>query len=249
MSMRTLIIDDEADARENLQNLLKKYCPTLKLVGSADSAETGLSEIASKSPELIFLDIQMPGGSGLDLLEKLPEINFEVIFVTAFDEFAIKAIKLAALDYLLKPINIEELKGAVERAEKMVETKQAKDRFKVLMENQQKGPKKIALSTFEGVVFVDVDQIVHCQADDAYTTFHLQDGEKIMISGSLKEYENLLGDSQFLRVHQSHLINLDKIKKYVKGSGGHVVMSDDSMIGIARSKKQEFLERIAQHNS
>lgn len=247
--MSTIIIDDEADARENLESLLKKYCKNLKVVASADSAESGLAKITELKPDLVFLDIQMPAGSGLDLIEKIGDINFEVIFVTAFDEFAIKAIRLAALDYLLKPINIVELKEAVARAEETLQDKNAKKRFELLLHNQGGASKKIALSTFEGVVFVEVANIVRCEADDAYTTFHLADGDPIMISGSLKEYENLLSDTNFLRVHQSHLINMERVKKYVKGSGGHVVMSDDSMIGIARSKKQEFLERISQYNS
>ena len=246
--MNAVIIDDEADARENLENLLAKYCKNVKVSGAAESAAAGMEVIREKKPDIVFLDIQMPDGSGLDLLESVSDISFEIIFVTAFDEYAIKAIKFAALDYLLKPVNILELKAAVEKAESVVKDKRSKERFNVLLNNQQQLPRKIALRTFEGMIFVKVNDIIRCEASDSYTIFFLNEGDKIMVSGSLKEYDNLLSDHNFFRVHQSHLINLEYIKKYVKGVGGHLVMNDDSIVNISRSKKQEFLDRMTEFN-
>ena len=246
--MKAIIIDDEPDARENLQNLLNKYCDQVDVIDTADSSTTGIEKIKKHNPDLIFLDIQMPNGGGLELLETIDPINFEVVFVTAFDEYAIKAIKFSALDYILKPVDIEELKTAVSNAEARINDKQSDERIRLFLENQRTQPKKIALSTFEGMVFVAIEEIIRCEASDSYTKFILKNEDPIMISGSLKEYESMLSDANFFRVHQSHLINMDYVKKYVKGSGGHVVMIDDSHIGIARSKKQDFLNQLSRFN-
>ncbi len=248
-AMRAIIIDDEADARENLQILLNKYCPDVELAATADSAVNGFEAIRKHQPDLVFLDINMPEATGLEMLEQLGEIEFEIIFVTAYDEYAIKAIKFAALDYLLKPINILELKSAVSKAEKKKEQKTGMEQIRSLAESYGANGKKIGLSTSEGVIYVYVKEIVRCEASDTYTTFFMKNGEKVMISKSLKEYENMLAGFNFFRVHQSHLINLEFVKKYVKGIGGHVEMMDGSIIGIARRKKDEFLERLEAFNN
>ena len=246
--MRAIIVDDESDARENLGNLLGKYCPDVEVVGMAESAVAGYEAIQESQPDVVFMDIHMPDGTGLDILEKIENINFEVIFVTAYDEYAIKAIKYAALDYLLKPINPLDLKSAVERAQGKVNDRSTKDRLKVLLDNQGSKPRKIALSTIEGINFVEVESIVRCEASDTYTTFHFKEAKPIMISGSLKEYEALLDDGNFFRVHQSHLINMNHVLKYSKGSGGSLTMLDGSIVGVARAKKAEFLKALDAFN-
>ncbi len=210
--MKAIIIDDEHDARENMQSLLQKYCSSVEIKGTADSAVGGLEMINQHRPDVIFLDINMPEATGLEMLETLDDIKFEIIFVTAYDEYAIKAIKFAALDYLLKPINILELKAAVSKAEKKLARQRSNEQLKTYVDNKIGMPKKIGLSTSEGVIFVQVSDIIRCEASDTYTTFHLNMGDTIMISKSLKEYENLLSDFNFFRVHQTHLINLEYVK-------------------------------------
>jgi two-component system LytT family response regulator len=246
--MRAIIVDDEIDARENLGNLLGKYCEDVEVVNTADSAVSGFEAITSAQPDLVFMDVQMPDGTGIELLEKIDNINFEVIFVTAYDEYAIKAIKFAALDYLLKPINPLDLKSAVEKAQDRVEDRSTRDRLQVLLENQGNKPKKIALRTSEGINYVEVDTIIRCEANDTYTTFHFTDRKPIMISGSLKEYERMLEGAEFFRVHQSHLVNMNHVAKYAKGSGGSLTMADGSIVGVARAKKTAFLAALESFN-
>ncbi len=244
--IKAIIVDDEKRGRETLQNLLGKYTKTVEVLDMAESAKEGIDLIKKLNPDLVFLDIEMPHGSGFDLLESFKgEINFEVIFTTAYDQYAIQAIKFAALDYLLKPIDIEELQMAITRvAQKMEEVGSSKN-FEIFLENLRGGSKKIALPTANGISFIDIENIIRCEASGNYTCFYLKDQPKILVSKTLKEFEDMLAEQDFYRVHNSHLVNLNHVVKYVKLGGDMVVMDDGSEIEISRRKKEGFLNRLS----
>ena len=191
----------------------------------------------------------MPKGNGFDLLEKFDQVNFEVIFTTAYGHYAIKAIKFSALDYLLKPIDIDELNIAVRKVEDQINStkdEQENESIKTLIENlNNTSMKKIAIPDLEGITFVDIDDIIRCEADRNYTCIHLKNGRKLLSSKVLKEYEKLFADYQFIRLHNSHIINLSHVKRYIKGEGGTVIMSDESSVDVSRRRKSEFLERLS----
>ena len=239
-----IIIDDEVNNCNNLRELLKKYCCEIEVAGMAHSAIDGYNLIQQEAPSLVFLDIQMPGGSGFDLLERLKPIPFEVIFVTAYDQYAIRAIRLCAIDYLLKPIDILDLKTAVDRAVQKIVKKQPNRALENMIENTvvKSDNEKIALPTAERLLFVKLSEIVRCLGENNYTTVFLKNGESVLVSKTLKEYEELLSENGFLRVHQSHLINLSYIRSYEKQDGGYLKMSDGSIINISRQRKQMVLD-------
>jgi two-component system LytT family response regulator len=243
--IKAIIIDDEVTARETLSDLLQYYCPQVVILSTADSVERVVPLIKLHQPELVFLDIEMPFENGFKLFEKFPQQNFSVIFVTAYDQYAIKAIKFSALDYLLKPINPDELIAAIEKVsnKKMIE-EENKKKIDLLM-NSLEHPKKmkqIALPSSKGAIFVELETIVRCSADGNYTRFHLLDGKSYLITKNLGEYEELMKEHRFFRVHHSHLINLNHIKTYIRGNGGYVVMSDRVQVEVSRRKKGEFLK-------
>lgn len=245
--LKAIIIDDEKDGRENLEELIRKYCPSINLVATADSARTGLQKIQAHQPDLIFLDVEMPNGNGFDLLEKTGNINFEIIFTTAYDQYALRAIKFAALDYLLKPIGINELVATIEKVKQKKELLSSRQNYEVLVKNLQqadKSSKQIALPTSEGFAFVKLNDIIYCEADSNYTYIHLAGKEKVFVSRTLKEYEEMLEENDFMRVHKSYLINLHHVKQYLKGKGGVAVMSNGQVIEISHRKKDEFLQRL-----
>lgn len=246
--IRALIVDDEANNRENLRLALATYCQEIAVVGEADSAITAMDRIKETSPDLVFLDIAMPMGSGFDLLESLPRIDFEVIFVTAYDQYAIRAIKFAAVDYLLKPINALELKQAVDRVQSRQLQKNQQGQLEVILHNLQRQEKKIALPQSDHIEFVAVQDIIRCQGDRNYTYFFLRDGRKILVSRTLKEYVDLLDDQFFYRVHQSHLVNLNCIQQYQKSDGGLLVTLDGAKIPVARARKEAFLARLLERD-
>ncbi|MCF8295956.1 MAG: LytTR family DNA-binding domain-containing protein [Saprospiraceae bacterium] len=242
-----VIIDDEKKSRDTLHGLLNKFCPNVTILGQADGYKSGVEEIKIRKPDAVFLDIQMPDGSGFKVLEEFEVINFEVIFTTAYDQFAIKAIKYSALDYLLKPIIPEELVDAVEKVEQKKLKGNINSNIKVLLENVKIGnqePKKIVLSTSEGMHIIDVKDIVRCQSDDYYTRFFLTNDKMILISKTLKENEELLKGHNFLRPHKSHLINTSFIKSYVKSDGGYIIMKNGNKIPVSRRKRELVLETI-----
>lgn len=242
--IKALIIDDEINNCENLKSILLRYCPEVEVTGLAHSAADGLELIISKQPELVFLDIQMPGGSGFDLLESIKNPTFDVIFVTAHNQYAIKAIRLSAIDYLLKPVNILELKDAIKRViDKRGHKNTANNLIQNYLENQQVSPsnKKIALPTSERLLYVKIEDIVRCQGENNYTQFFLKDNKNVLVSKTLKEFEELLSDDGFLRVHQSHLINTKHVNSFEKRDGGYLKMSDGSNIGISRQRKEFVL--------
>jgi two-component system LytT family response regulator len=246
---KAIIIEDELHSREFLKNIITTYCPELELVAMASGVEEGVIAIKEYKPEIIFLDIEMQTGTGFDLLQQFPDPEFDVIFTTAYDHYAIKAIKFSAIDYLLKPIEIEELQNAV----KKVTTKKATDHnqlaLQMLLKNlqaPQKGEQSITLATSEGLEFVPLQNIIRIEASGPYSYFFLKSGKKIMVSRHLKEYEMMLNDHGFFRAHNSHIININEVKRMVKTDGGYAVMSDDSKIGISPKKKEDFMLQMSQ---
>jgi two-component system, LytTR family, response regulator len=243
----TVIIDDEPKNIRVLKNLLTEFCPQVQLTGEANDARSGKELILQQQPQLVFLDIEMPYGNGFDLLNELMPVNFEVVFVTAFDKYMMQAFKYSALDFLLKPVNIEELKTAVANAEARIGKSQSSSQVSVLMENIQKPSAnlhKIALPTAYGLEFVKISDIIRCEAKGAYTEIHIHNSTKRMVTKTLGEYEELLPEDIFFRLHHSHLVNLNYIKKYHKGRGGVVELEDGMSIEVAARRKAEFFKRI-----
>ena len=249
MVLKAIIVDDEAGCREALNNLLVKFCPGVQVVAKANSAASAYEEIIKHKPQLVFLDIEMPKGNSFELLSRFSEIDFDIIFITAFDHYAIKAIKFSAIDYLLKPVDPDDLKAAVNKLHSKKESQQLlQDKFKILLENikPESKPKKVAIADGEGLIFVNIREIIRCDSDGNYTYIFLENGKKLMASRTLGEYEEMFSGENFFRVHRSHLINMEHIKKYIKGEGGFVILSDNSQAEVSRRKKIEFLERLSQ---
>jgi two-component system, LytTR family, response regulator len=242
--IRAIIIDDEKHCRETLSILLERYCPEVRVLAECGSGEQGLEAIRKHRPDLVFLDVEMPHLNGFEMLQQLPEIPFKVIFVTGYDEYAIKAIRFSALDYLLKPVDKEELLKAVGKAEVQLEPRREAQLDILLQKLQPKpsGLQKIALPTQEGFELVPLEAIIKCESDSNYTHVFLRGGKRLLVSRTLKEIEELLRDHPFLRVHHSHLINLNEIVQYVRGEGGYVVMSDGSSVNVSRSRKEALLK-------
>src|ERR1043166_517089 len=207
MMLRVVIVDDEKKSRELLRNLLEEFCTDVHVEGVAGSVDEGIAVIRSVNPDLVFLDIEMQTSTGFDLLQKVGPLYFDVIFTTAYEQYAIKAIKYSALDYLLKPIDLDELKAAIEKHhQKKIPGNENAKLLQLLAGLKQKQPDKITLYTSEGMIFLEVDSIIRCEAQGAYTVFHIRGGTKIMASKNLREFENLLSDRGFFRIHNSHLV-------------------------------------------
>jgi two-component system LytT family response regulator len=247
--IRTILIDDEQSALDVLQLHLKHRCPQVEIVAVCGDSDEGIQAINSYKPDLVFLDIEMPGKNGFDVIQQFPKPEFSVIFVTAYNQYAIKAIKFAAIDYLLKPIDPEELGDAISRFEKQ-DKNTIQDQMKKLLDTLKPAPSshagRIALHTTEGLNMVQPNEIVHCLAVSNYTKIFLNKSDKpVMVSKTLKEVEDILGDQLFFRVHNSHLVNISHVSKYVKADGGYIVMSNGENITIARNRKEGFMERFA----
>jgi len=244
--IRTVIIDDEPRARETIRNMLSLYNPNdIELVGEAAGVTTGIELINSVQPELVLLDIKMPDGTGFDLLKQLKATDFYLVFITAFDEYAIKAFKYSAVDYLLKPIDADELAGTIERIKGYRQNKN-NDLSLVLktLNELKKEPKSLLLKTIDSIHVVKVQDIIHCESSGNYTYFFIGDEKPILVSRTLKEYEDILCEHNFLRVHQSHLVNVDHIKCYMKNSGGMLVMKNNKSIPVAMRKKEVLLNAL-----
>lgn len=244
--IKAVIIDDEKNNQELISNLLKSYAENIQVVGSADSVESAYKTIHEHQPDLIFLDIQMPDGTGFDLLKKFEKINFKIIFVTAHQEFAIEAFKYSALDYILKPLSPANLLAAVKKAEETMGNDELNMKLKILLNNIAepiKNKKKIVLKTMERIYSVDLDDIIRFESDGGYTKVYLTDGKRIMVSKTMKEYDDLLMDAGFLRVHHSHLINMNHLFCFEKAEG-HVVMKDDSIVPVSNRKKDHLMELL-----
>jgi two-component system LytT family response regulator len=245
----TVIIDDEKNALDVIAIQLKNYCPDVKVLTLCQGGEEGINAIKDLKPDLVFLDIEMPKVNGFDVLERTKDQKYNVIFTTAYDQFAIKAFKYSAVDYLLKPIDIEELKSAVDKVKKSPDDDFRK-KVEVLLNHldlSSASPKKIALPVGDGYEMVAHTNIVRCESDSNYTTIYLSDKRKITLSKTLKEVEGILSHSSFYRVHHSHLINMDHISKFYKTDGGYILMSDGAQINISRNKKDAFFEYLHQN--
>ncbi len=239
--IKTIIIDDEAGARQALKQLLAENCPEIELAGEAANVSQGRDLITVVQPELVFLDVQMPDGTGFDLLRGMEHIGFQVIFASAYDHFAITAFRFSALDYLLKPILPDDLMAAVGKIKQ--NGRQSADKIKTLLDNHG-NLKKIALPSMEEVNFVNVDEIIRCESDNNYTRFFLTGHVQLLVSKTLKEYEDLLEPIGFFRTHKSSLINLRYIRKYIKGEGGTIIMEDGSAVELSRRRKDDFFKAL-----
>lgn len=248
--IKTLIVDDEADAVSFISSIISEYCPKLQIIGTANSVAEGVLLIQEKNPDLVFLDVEMPHGSGFDLLARFPKKQFDVVFITAFNQYAIKAIKYSALDYILKPINISEF---IEAVAKVIEKRSASFiqnmNYEELLENLKTIlPTRLAIPTSEGMEYLNTKEIIRIEADRNYCWFHLSNQNKYLVCRNLKEYQDLLGDRNFFRPHNSHLINLEFVKKYVRHEGGYIQMTDGTQIPISRIKRDLFQLQMSKLN-
>jgi two-component system LytT family response regulator len=248
MKLSAVIVDDEQNNIDNLSILLQQHCPEVEIIGTAMNASDGEQIILQQKPDLVFLDIQMPNLNGFDLLAKFKQPQFEVIFVTAFDKYGIQAVKFAALDYLLKPINISELKSAVDRAIIKCGNKQQnlqlENLMRLLKNSQQKEEHRIALSDAKETRFIKTTEIIRCESNNNYTIFYLANAEKITTSKPIFEYEEMLQDYGFIKCHQSHLVNKKYIRSWVKEDGGYLLLEDKSQIPVSRQKRDQIKQML-----
>ena len=244
--LTAIIIDDEENGRIALKQKLKDYCPTVRVIAEAENGLEGMEMIQQFQPQLVFLDIEMPGMDGFEMLINIPDKKFHLVFTTAYDQYAIKAIKYAAFDYLLKPIDIDELKETIERLEYAPVPDVTIKKLETLEQNLLTKPflNKIAVPTQEGLLFFDINHIIRLEAQSNYTLIYFDDQPKMMASRTLKEFEEILPADTFFRIHNSHIINLLFIKKYIRGDGGQVEMKNGDHILVSRRKKDEFLKII-----
>ncbi|SOD19840.1 LytR/AlgR family response regulator transcription factor [Pedobacter xixiisoli] len=247
--MKAILIDDEISNLENLRTLLEKHCPQVNIVAAAQNVNDAVNAIEIYLPDLVFLDIQMGKQTGFDVLKALPHRNFEVIFVTAYDQYGIQAVKFAALDYLLKPVDIDELKTAVNKASQKLAAQTQTSQLDFLLQ-QLKRPEattsKIALPMQSEIRYIALSEIIRCEADNTYTFFYLTDNEKILVSKSLKEYADLLKPNGFLRTHQSHLVNPAFVKSWLKEDGGVLLLASGDKIPISKPNREIVKQALQQ---
>jgi two-component system, LytTR family, response regulator len=242
-----IIIDDEKNSRNALRQKLSNHCPEVMIIAECENAESGIENIEAKKPDIVFLDVEMPRMNGFTMLQQLKNKNFEVIFITAYDHYAIKAIKFSALDYLVKPVEVEDLKEAVERAVQKIQQPTGNTRVELLLQNlleQKTTHQRIAIASMEGLQFLITDDIIYLEANSNYTIFHLTGSRKITAAKTLKDFEELLPSSIFIRIHHSYLVNKNGVERYIKGDGGQVVMKNGVTLDVARRKKEEFMKAI-----
>ncbi|HVS95501.1 MAG TPA: LytTR family DNA-binding domain-containing protein [Puia sp.] len=245
--IRTILVDDEADSKKVLQRLLDAYCPEVAVIGQAEGVDTAFELIRTANPDLVFLDIEMIHGNAFDLLNRLQPFSFQVIFVTAFDNYAVRAFKFSAVDYLLKPVDADELRNAVAkvvcRSQGTIEVAQ----LRTLLENVGNlhlSNQKMAVPTMTGLTFVPISDILRFEASGHYTAIRLDDGQAVISTRNIKEYEDLLPDTFFYRVHHSYIVNIHKIREYQKGRGGYVIMNDGFSVEVAIRRREDFLRRL-----
>ena len=245
--LTAIIIDDESNSRNALLQKIIKYCTEVTVIAACENGEQGIETIETKKPDIVFLDVEMPRMNGFTMLQQLKNKNFEIIFVTAYDHYAIKAIKFSALDYLLKPVEAEDLKTAVEKVTQKRKEREGNNRVELLLQNfleEKTAHQRIAIASMEGLQFVPTDDIIYLEANSNYTSFYLTNNRKIMAAKTLKDFEELLPASMFIRIHHSYLINKNGVEKYIKGEGGQVVMKNGVTLDVARRKKEEFMKAI-----
>ena len=244
MQIKSIIVDDEKHGRENLAGILRDYCPEIEVTGQADSVETALSLIREKPPDLVFLDIEMPRANGFQLLEHLKDANFEVIFVTAHNNYAIKAIHFSAADYILKPINRNDLKVAVKKVTERIRQKHENQRIKQLYYNLSRpGDPRIGLPSCDRIEFKEVSKIIRCEGEGNYTHIWFKEGKHSLVAKTLVEFEDLLHEFGFVRVHKTHLVNLKYVTEYIK-SDNMLKLSDDEYIPVSRRRKENVLKEL-----
>lgn len=242
--IRAIIIDDEKNSRSAIFNMLRNFCTDIEVAGQAGGVAEGLTLIEKVKPEVVFLDIRMPDGTGFDLLEQVPKIDFQVIFVTACDQYALRAIKFSALDYLLKPVDPQQLIEAVEKIKKHTPAfDDIHKKINILLRNKN-GIERITLPTFEGLRFVNIKDIMRCESESNYTKFYLITDENILVTRTLKEFEEAFTGLDFVRVHQSHLVNTKYVDRYIKGDGGTIAMVDGAEVEVSRRRKDDFLKKM-----
>lgn len=242
--MRTLLIDDEQSARNSLKAEIRDYCPEIVIVGEADGVQKGIAAIRELKPELVFLDVEMGDGTGFDLLEQLAPVAFQVIFTTAHDTHAVKAFKYSAVDYLLKPVDADELVAAVKKLDKLADQQLLQASLKALLENTKQSSKelrKIVINSSEGHYVLNIQEIIRFEAERNYTKVILESEKPLLVAKTLKHFEDLLQGQKFERIHQSHLINVHHIRKYIPRDGGYVVLSNGDNVPVAQRKKTELL--------
>ena len=243
--IRCVLIDDENNSLEMMEWLIKTYCPQVSIDAMCNSSEKGIEAIKKFRPDVVFLDIEMPHMNGFDMLEQFDKLFFDVVFCTAYDQFAIRAFKYSALNYLLKPVDPADLQETIRRIEEK-KSSPSKEQIEMLLQNIRESAKpavqRIALTTNDGMIFVSTQDILYCEAESNYTSVILKGGKKILVSKVLKDIDETLSGSNFYRIHNSYLINLNHIKKYVRGDGGYVIMENDVTISISRSRRHEFME-------
>ncbi len=244
-----VLIEDDGNLREGLKGLFKLYVPEIEIVGEAESVAMGVSVLESVKPDVVFLDIHLNDGTGFDILEKIAQeygrISFQTVFITAHEQYAIKAFRFSALDFLLKPIDPDELRKVIIKIKETIERNESFANINLLLENirmKVDNFKRIALSNSDGVHLFNVSDIIRCESEDNYTTFYIRNSKPVLISKTLKEYEELLSGHGFERIHQSHLINLAYLKSYIKKDGGYVVMADNSQLPISQRKRERLQE-------
>ena len=246
--MKALLVDDEADGIRTLKKMLEVYCPQVDVAASCFTAVMAKQLIEQIHPDVVFLDVQMPGKSGLELLTELPAKNFEVIFVTAHNEYMLQALQYSAADYLLKPVDEDRLIEAVQRVERKLQAGKKEEPTDTLLHNLRNpgnpAEMRLCLPTLKGFIVLRLEEIIYCEAERSYTIFHITGGKTVTISRPLFDYDNLLKDTSFLRIHKSFLINLYHVREYQRGEGGVVIMSDNAEIEVSRRKKDQFLLKV-----
>jgi two-component system LytT family response regulator len=245
--INTILVDDEIDSIRVLRRLLEACCPNVNIAGTASGVDTALELIREIKPDLVLLDIEMSRGNAFDLLNQLIPLDFQVIFVTAFDNYAIRAFKYSAVDYLLKPVDIDDLRSAISRVQEKPASNDLAEQMKILLNNVgvlQLSQQKMAIPTMTGLTFIPVQDILRFEAKGSYTNIYLSSGASILATRTVTDYEEMLPEAIFCRIHNSHIINLSKIEKYQKGRGGQVLMEDGSIIEVASRRREEFLRRL-----
>jgi len=245
--LKAILVDDELPSLQNLEQKIQEFCPDIHIIAAEIKPEHAIQVIEQSRPDVVFLDIEMPRMNGFKMLAQIQEIDFEVVFTTAYNHYAIDALRISAFDYLVKPISVNDLQNTVERLIKC-QSKQTPEKLEVLrqnLSNSRTQNDKITISTNEGVEFFEINQIIHVESSSNYSKIYFKDGKTILVTKLLKDFEEILAPYRFYRIHNSHLINLVHIKKYIRGDGGQVVMQNDEVIDVARRKKEEFLRLIS----
>jgi two-component system LytT family response regulator len=241
--IKAIIVEDEMASRAILKELIQEYCPEIEITGEATRVQEAVRLITNDPPDLVFLDVDLPGESGLALVEHLPTIDFGIIFTTAYDEYALRAFRLSAIDYLLKPIDVDELIAAVEKAKKILQVDR-KEHLEWLRNNYKREDPRISIPTTNGFVFVKMNEIMRCEAEGKYTFFFLTNGKKLVTSRNIGEYESYLSEFQFFRIHRSTIVNLSHVRRYIRGKRPILVLDDGTELPVAKSRKDELLDQL-----